>query len=116
MTKQETLKKVKGMIAEGITVCEPIHMRIEENFKYERGDQWSKADAERQEMRERPAVPWNSVFKVTNAICNRDSSRRSWEESEQITALLTFWTKHVGGSANPASQNTSKASRSDQQE
>lgn len=63
-------------MGEGVSHCEDKHARWEENQQYTRGEQWSKADIERQERREKPAVPWNDTFKVVHAIANREMVAR----------------------------------------
>lgn len=74
--EKDILKMVHEFISEGTSFCQTSHDRVEENFSYVRGEQWSKADIERQVSRERPAVPWNSVFKVVHAISNREMVER----------------------------------------
>jgi len=74
--EEEIISKTRANIGEGIAHCDSKHARNEENQKYTRGLQWSKADLERQERRERPAVPWNDTFKVVHAISNREMVSR----------------------------------------
>lgn len=69
---KELLKMVNENIAEAAAWCEPEHTRAEENSRYERGFQWQDGDAMRQEQRERPALPLNSIVKVINAVANRE--------------------------------------------
>lgn len=70
--KDEIIAKVNSFIGEGESHCLDKHKRIQENRKYERGEQWSKGDMERQAQRERPAIPHNSIIKIINAIANRE--------------------------------------------
>lgn len=73
---RKVLDKIKGFISEGASHCEDKHSRIEENQLYVGGEQWKKGDVERQRLRDRPAIPWNSVFKIVNSICNREVVER----------------------------------------
>lgn len=72
----EIIQKVRSFIQEGTSHCQEKHTRAEENQSYVRGEQWTKGDIYRQQMRERPAVPWNSIFKVVHAISNREIVER----------------------------------------
>jgi len=73
---KKVLEKVRNIISEGASHCEDKHARLEENQLYVGGEQWKKGDVERQRLRERPAIPWNSVFKIVNSICNREVVER----------------------------------------
>jgi len=75
-TSDKIISKVRAFISEGVSHCDEKHRRAEEAQAYVRGEQWSKGDLHRQEARERPAVPWNSVFKVVSAISNREIVER----------------------------------------
>lgn len=68
----KALTKIKEWIGIGSYHCEKEHKRVEENAKFERGEQWSVGDAKRQEERERPALPLNSIHKLLNAVANRE--------------------------------------------
>lgn len=70
--KEDIIKKVASFIGEGESHCPDKHSRIQENRRYERGEQWKKGDMERQALRERPAIPHNSIIKIINAIANRE--------------------------------------------
>lgn len=59
-------------ISEASDFCEPEHMRLEENNKYERGFQWSDGDAERQKDKDRPALPLNDISKNLSSVANRE--------------------------------------------
>lgn len=71
-----TKQRVNRYIAEGESHCLSKHARIKENQQYERGNQWSKGDMERQALKERPAIPNNSLIKVINVIANREIVER----------------------------------------
>src|SRR5688572_7031166 len=73
---KEILTRVNSYISEGISHCDPKHVRSEENNIYATTEQWSKADILKQALKERPAVPWNSVFKIVQAIANREIVER----------------------------------------
>lgn len=73
--KEYVIERVHAFIAEGAH-CEEKHNRCEENARYVAGEQWSQGDVYRQMMRERPAVPFNSVKKVVEAIANREVVER----------------------------------------
>lgn len=73
---QYFLDKVHAFISEGAIHCPDKHARCEEDDQYAAGEQWRKGDLERQAMRERPAVPWNSVLKAVNLIANREIVER----------------------------------------
>lgn len=70
--QERIVKKINAMIQEGQSHCTDKHIRIEENFRYVRGQQWREGDLLKQALRDRPAVPFNSVFKIVNAIANRE--------------------------------------------
>lgn len=72
----DIVARAKKFIAEGANHCPAIHTRVEENQKYERGEQWSAGDIERQAAREKPAIPWSSISKVVNALANREITER----------------------------------------
>ena len=74
--EETILSRVRACVGKGISHCEAKHSRMEENQSYTRGMQWSAADIQRQERRERPAVPWNDTFKVVHAISNREMVSR----------------------------------------
>ena len=74
--EQDIVTRAKACIGEGLDHCEKIHRRWEEANRYTRGEQWSQGDLERQRRRDKPAVPWNDVFKVTHAISNREMVAR----------------------------------------
>lgn len=74
--KEEIVTRVMSYIREGESHCSQIHRRVLENQEYERGYQWSKGDTERQALRERPAIPQNSILKIINAVANREMVNR----------------------------------------
>lgn len=73
---EEILKKFEACLKEGVDWCEDEHDRCEENGKYERGQQWSEGDVDRQKNKERPALPLNSIVKILNAVANREIMER----------------------------------------
>jgi len=74
--EKEIVKKIHSFIGEGESHCLDKHSRIIENQRYERGEQWREGDMLKQAMRERPAIPYNSIIKVINAIANREIIER----------------------------------------
>lgn len=68
----EILDRVNGYISLATKHCEQEHRRVEDNARFERGEQWAAGDAERQKERERPALPLNSMHKLLNAVANRE--------------------------------------------
>lgn len=70
--KEDLIKQLNDAIVESSDFCEPEHSRSEENARYERGFQWREADAQRQQDRERPALPLNNLVKIINAVANRE--------------------------------------------
>lgn len=74
--EKEILEDLQRCISEGDSHCPDKHTRNEENGFYARGEQWTKEDLYRQKEKERPAVPWNSVFKILHAIANREMIER----------------------------------------
>lgn len=79
LTKQERdkiIKKINSFMGEGISHCPVKHSRVEENFVYANGEQWSKGDIERQKLKDMPYIPWNGIQKIVNAIANREIVER----------------------------------------
>lgn len=74
--KKEITEKVYSFISEGTSHCEEKHRRCEEDQKYVGGIQWAAGDLYRQMMRERPAVPFNSIKKAVEAVANREIVER----------------------------------------
>lgn len=74
--EKKTIDKIRSFISEGSSHCESKHSRAEENQTYAGGEQWSKGDIERQKHRDKPHISWNSIFKITNSICNREMVER----------------------------------------
>jgi hypothetical protein len=74
--EEKILQDLQTEISEGVNWCADIHQRVEDNAEFERGEQWSKDDAERQAARERPALPLNSLLKLVNAVANREIMER----------------------------------------
>lgn len=72
----EIIQRVYDAIRIGVPHCEPEHQRMFENARFERGIQWSEEDTARQEERERPALPLNSLLKLLNAVANREIMER----------------------------------------
>lgn len=70
--ESKALKMVNGFMREGVDHCEPKHKRSEENNNLVRGEQWSTGDAERQSLRDKPAMSLNSMIKILNAVANRE--------------------------------------------
>jgi hypothetical protein len=69
---KDLLEWLGKCIAESSIFCEPEHVRIEENQRYERGYQWSEGDAQRQKDKERPALPLNDISKGLSSVANRE--------------------------------------------
>jgi len=74
--EDQIVKRISEYISIGVPHCEPEHKRVEENASFERGEQWSEGDAQRQKARERPALPLNSMHKLLNAVANREIMER----------------------------------------
>lgn len=70
------LTSINGWMREGVDHCEKKHRRAEENNNMVRGAQWSKGDAERQALRERPTMELNGLIKIVNATANREIMER----------------------------------------
>lgn len=70
------VKRLYDMIGVGVPNCEKEHDRCEENQRYVRGFQWEEGDLIRQQERERPALPMNSLIKLLNAVANREIMNR----------------------------------------
>lgn len=66
------LEWLNQCISEASMFCEPEHARLEENNRYERGFQWSDGDAQRQQEKDRPALPLNDISKNLSAVANRE--------------------------------------------
>lgn len=73
---KEILNRVNSYISEGIAHCDAKHTRIEQNNIYSTTEQWSKGDILKQTLKDRPAVPWNSIFKIVEAIASREIVER----------------------------------------
>lgn len=73
---EDLTKQLNRWISEGADSCTDVHSRVEENWNYVAGEQWSKGDLERQKQRERPAMPLNKILPVLNAIANREIMNR----------------------------------------
>lgn len=73
---QEIIRKTDSFMGEGISNCDKKHSRAEENQIYANVEQWSKGDILKQQLKDRPAIPWNSIFKIVQAIANREIVER----------------------------------------
>lgn len=74
--KKRRIDKINSFITEGTSHCEDKHKRCEEAQRYVGGMQWSEGDLYRQMLRERPAVPFNSIKKAVEAVANREIVER----------------------------------------
>lgn len=75
--RKRILSEFDDEIAEGLSGCEGPHRRWSEAQKYTAsGMQWQKGDIEKLRRRKMPPVELNDVFKVVNAISNKELVER----------------------------------------